>query len=411
MTSDFWKVRYAESLYILSSRIFIAIVTLYLLRSDSIWLSSYFLFFYFMSKSLFGIFFAHKFEKSEKKRFLIQLIFLFIGISLATIMFNSMKISSLIFMFIVIGIGFVEAFFVPVVNAFIPAIVENNAIVEVFRKTFLIQSVNNLFGIAIGMVGYQSIGFENMIWSIVMLSLISLIILISLDCKGAPFFSEQSFPNNSLKDSIAIFMNYRFEPWWAFCSMIINMFLVSFSSLIIPYFIVKIAEGKPISMGLIEGCAAGGAIFSSCYFQKKVESIIGKAQCVIFSFFMIGFCFFLLSFTHEIFIWSLLAFVMGMAIVMNNVSVESSRSIAIPEKNRVKIQTIHNALIGIGNPLGLLFIPFIMTNYGYIFTLIISSSIVIVVAIFVRFIPLFYELLTSTQDDIANLYEKKYGDL
>ncbi|MBD2783823.1 MFS transporter [Xenorhabdus sp. DI] len=411
MTRDFWKIRYAESIYILSSRIFISIITLYLLRSGNVWLSSYFLFFYFMSRSVFGLFFAHKFEKSEKKQLLIQLILFFMGISLTAIIIKSLTITPLIFIFISIGIGFVEAFFIPVVNAFIPSIVDNDFIVEAFRKTFLIQASNNLFGIAIGMLGYQSIGFENMMWVIVVLSLISFIILLSLDCKGQSISFEKSPADYNIKKSIAIFMRYRFEPWWALSSMIINMFLASFSSLIIPYFIVKIAGGNPISVGLIEGCAAGGAIFSSCYLQQKVETIIGKARCVIFSLFIIGLCFFLLAFSHYIFIWSILAFFMGMAIVMNNISVESNRSIAIPEKNRVKIQTIHNALIGFANPLGLLLTPFIITHYGYRVSLIISSLIVMMIAISVRFIPLFYELLTRKQEDIINLYEKKYGDL
>ncbi len=75
MTSDFWKICYAESIYILSSRILIAIITLYFLSSDSVWLSSYFLFFYFTSKSVFGIFLAHKFEKLEKNEYLLNLFY------------------------------------------------------------------------------------------------------------------------------------------------------------------------------------------------------------------------------------------------------------------------------------------------------------------------------------------------
>ncbi|MDC9594071.1 MFS transporter [Xenorhabdus sp. IM139775] len=411
MTRDFWKIRYSESIYILSSRIFISIMTLYLLRSGNVWLSSYFLFFYFISKSVFGLFFAHKFEKSEKKQLLIKLILFFMGISLTAIIIKYLTIHPLIFIFVSIGMGFVESFFIPVVNAFIPAIVDNNFIVEAFRKTFLIQASNNLFGIAIGMGGYQSIGFENMMWVIVVLSSISFIILLSLNCTDKPVFLENPPSEYNIKKSISLFIRYRFEPWWAFSSMLINMFLASFSSLIIPYFIVKIAGGTPISVGLIEGCAAGGAIFSSCYLQKKIEKIIGKDRCVVFSFFIIGLCFFLLAFSHYIFIWNILAFFMGMAIVMNNISVESSRSIAIPEKNRVKIQTIHNALIGFANPLGLLLTPFIITHYGYRVSLIISALTILIIAIFVRFIPLFYELLTSRQEDITNLYEKKYGDL
>ncbi|PHM45032.1 MFS transporter [Xenorhabdus mauleonii] len=411
MTSDFWKIRYGESIYILSSRIFISVMTLYLLHDDNVWLSSCFLAIYFLSKSVFGFFLAHKFEQLGKKRLLTQLIFLFICMLLTTMLLKSLSVSLLALIPIAIGVGFVEAFFSPVVNAFIPTIVDKNFITEAFRKTFLIQASNNLFGIAIGMGAYQWVGFENMIWAIILLSLASLVILHSISCKGIPVSSSPPPSSNNMKNSIAIFMGYRFEPWWAFSSMVVNMFLVSFSSFIIPYFIIKVVGGEPVTIGLIEGCAAGGAIFSSCYLQKKIEPIIGKSRSVILSFFAIGICFLLFSFTNHIGIWSILAFIIGIAIVMNNVSIESSRSIAIPERNRVKVQTIHNAFIGIGNPLGLLLTPFMIANYGYVSALIVSASVIIVISIFIRFIPLFYELLAHEQDDIADLYEREYGGL
>ncbi|WP_155399173.1 hypothetical protein [Xenorhabdus bovienii] len=94
---------------------------------------------------------------------------------------------------------------------------DNVLIDEAFRKIFLIQALNNLFGIAIGMAGYGSIGFTNMIWVIIVSALISLIILISLNNKGRSFSSsEEKISGNNIKNSIAIFISYRFEPWWAF---------------------------------------------------------------------------------------------------------------------------------------------------------------------------------------------------
>ncbi|WP_323866126.1 MFS transporter [Xenorhabdus cabanillasii] len=409
--SDFLKVRYSESIYILSSRILISIVTLYFLNNNSVWLSSYFLFSYFMSRSAFGIFLAHALEKKEKKKTLIVLMLLFISMSLFAIVINSIDINNFSFILIAMGVGFIDSFFISIVNAFIPSIVDNKMIEMSFRQTFLIQASNNLFGIALGMAGYESMGITNMMWGITGASFIVILILSSLKNKGKHTYSGKADTHNNINKTIKVFIGYRFEPYWALASLLINMSLAPFSSLIIPYFVVKVAGDKPIMIGVIEGCAAAGAIFSSYYFQKKAELLIGKARSVILSFGILGLCFLLLSVVCHIFIWCFLAFLMGMVIIINNVCIESSRAIAIPEKNRVKVQVMHNACIVIGNPLGLLITPFLITNYGYTAALMVYALIVILVAIFIRFIPLFNELLSKNQEDIINLYEIKYGDL
>ncbi|CDG20876.1 Major facilitator superfamily (Mfs_1) transporter [Xenorhabdus poinarii G6] len=411
MTSDFLKVRYSEALYTLSSRILISIVTLYFLSHDNIGLSSYFLFSYFVSRSSFGIFLAHKFEKKEKKKTLMGLIALFISISLSAILISSINITVFSYILIAIGVGFTDSFFISVVNAFIPSIVDHKMMAASFRLTFLIQASNNLFGIALGIAGYQFIGIINMMWVITGASFIVVIILFSLKNKGCYIYSGKDPVSDNIKKTIKIFMRYRFEPYWALASLLINMSLTPFSSLIIPYFVVNVDGGKPIIIGAIEGCAAAGAIFSSCYFQKKAELMIGKARSVILSFSILGGCFLLLSFVHHVVIWCILAFLMGTVIIMNNVCIEASRAIAIPEKNRVKVQSMHNACIVIGNPLGLLITPFLITHYGYPIALMDYSLIVILVAIFIRFIPLFNELLAKNPEDVVNLYEIKYGDL
>ncbi|PHM72395.1 MFS transporter [Xenorhabdus sp. KJ12.1] len=411
MVSDFLKVRYSESLYILSSRILISIVTLYFLSYSGVWLSSYFLFSYFMSKSVFGVFLAHRFEKKEKKKTLMGLMVLFISASLLAVLINLTNINSATFILIAIIIGFVDSLFIPVVNAFIPSIIDIKMIETSFRQTFLIQASNNLFGIAIGMVGYEFIGITNMMWIITGVSFIVIFILSLLKNKGSYVYFGEDNHHNNIKKTIKLFIGYRFEPYWALASLLINMSLAPFSSLIIPYFVINVSGEKPVMIGVIEGCAAAGAIFSSYFFQKKTELLIGKARSVILSFGTLGGVFLLLSVVNHVFCWCVLAFLMGVFIIMNNVCIESSRAIAIPEKHRVKVQTMHNTCIVIGNPLGLLITPFLITNYGYTIALVAYSIISVLVAIFIRFIPLFHELLANNPEDVVNLYEIKYGDL
>lgn len=214
--------------------------------------------------------------------------------------------------------------------------------------------------------------------------------------------------NQSIVKTLALFCHYRFKPWWALSSTMINFFLVSFSSFIIPYVMVQVFLVNPIMIGLIEGCAAAGALVASFKVQRIVESLIGKTGIVVLSFVVVGSEFILFSLTDNIISWSLLTFILGMAVVLNNVSVEACRSIAIPEEHRVKIQSIHNGVIGLGNPFGLLLIPYIITHYSYSMALILSGLMVLIIFVYIRFIPLFYDLLGS---DATDLYKRKYGDL
>lgn len=410
MKTDFWKLRSSEALYILSSRVFVAVMTLHLLSDDSIWLSSAFLFTYFMTKSLAGILLSHRLEAFPKKHLLMILTGFFIFIVLASgLSAPSLGFSSQLVLPVAAGIGFVDSFYASVVNAFIPDVVEKKELDDAFRKTFLMQASVDLFGIALGMTGYTLLGLTTILWIILAGACIVLIIQKRIIHKGHASVIISSDSKSSIVKSLSLFLHYRFEPWWALSSLIINLFLVPFSSFVIPYVIVKVSSESPMFIGMIEGCAASGAIASSFYIQKKAEQSIGKSGVVIVSFFILSLAFLMLSLSTNVLVWSVLAFLMGMAIVMNNVSVEASRSVAIPEEHRVKIQTIHNCIIGLGNPFGLLIVPYIVSKYSYSTALLLSCVSVFLVAVFVKFIPQFNVLLAN-DSDVSNLYKHTYGD-
>lgn len=410
MKTDFWKLRSSEALYILSSRVFVAVITLHLLGDDSIWLSSAFLFTYFMSKSLAGILLSHRLEAFPKKLVLMILSGLFILIVLTSIIsVPLLGFSCKLVLPIAAAIGFVDSFYVSVVNAFIPSVVEKKDIDDAFRKTFLMQASVDLFGITLGMTGYTLLGVIPIFWIALAGTCIVLVIQKRINHNGDTSGISSPHSKSSIMKSLSLFIHYRFEPWWALSSLIINLFLVPFSSFIIPYVIVKVSAESPIFIGLIEGCAASGAIASSFYIQKKAEQSIGKSGAVIASFFTLSLAFLVLSLSTNILVWSVFTFLMGMAIVMNNVSVEASRSVAIPEEHRVKIQTIHNCIIGMGNPFGLLIVPYVVSKYSYSTALLFSCISVFLVAVFVRFIPLFNVLLAN-DGDVSNLYKHTYGD-
>lgn len=274
----------------------------------------------------------------------------------------------------------------------------------------MLQAFVDLFGIALGMTGYSLFGMMAIFQGILAAACSVLVIQKLITHHG--YYSGSSSPHSksSIIKSLSVFFHYRFEPWWALSSLIINFFLVPFSSFMIPYVIVKISAENPIFIGVIEGCAASGAMASSLYIQKQFDQSIGKAGTVIVSFFTLSLAFLMLSLSTDIISWAVLAFLMGAAIVMNNVSVEERRSLAIPEKHRVKIQTIHNCIISLGTPAGLLIVPYIVSKQGYSTALVFSCVSILIVAVFVRFIPLFNALLANNSN-VSDLYQQTYGDL
>ncbi|WP_036771597.1 MFS transporter [Photorhabdus australis] len=411
LNDDFWKIRSSEALYILSSRIIVALVTLSLIKNNQIILSSYFLFFYFFSRTISGLALSHLFDRLDKKKILVVLNIIFLSLTLYYL-YNIIHGGTIYFFFVIsIILGLIDALYSPVVNAYIPFIVSKHELDEAYRQTFLLQASLNVFGIGLGMAGYEVIGIINMIWALCGLIVLSVCILYGINNPGAGVLQKQEDNPSSALNSLRLFFRYRFEPYWALSSLLVNMILVPFSSLVIPYFVESVKHSSAIMIGIIEASAAVGAICASVFFQSYFEKIYGKARTVICSFFMIGLCLISLSLFISYIIWCLLAFLIGVSIVMNNVSIESSRSIAIPERHRVKIQTIHTAVIGLGNPFGFILFSMIIEKWNYSVLLIIGGSLVCIIALLLKYIPMFDDLLSKDKEEIDSIYDKNYGDL
>ncbi|WP_387492584.1 MFS transporter [Photorhabdus sp. RM96S] len=411
LNDDFWKIRSSEALYILSSRIIVALVTLSLIKSNQLILSSYFLFVYFLSRTISGLALSHLFDQLDKKKILVVLNLIFIFLTIYYL-YNISYGGEIYFFFIIsIILGLIDALYSPVVNAYIPFIVSKHELDEAYRKTFLLQASLNVFGIGLGMAGYEVIGIINMTWTLCGLIFLSVCILYGVKNRGTGILQKKEDNPSSALNSMRLFFRYRFEPYWALSSLLVNMILVPFSSLVIPYFVESVKHSSAIVIGIIEASAAIGAICSSVFFQSYFEKIYGKARTVICSFFMIGLCLVGLSLFISHIIWCLLAFLIGVSVVLNNVSIESSRSIAIPERHRVKIQTVHTAFIGLGNPFGFILFSMIIEKWNYSVVLLIGGFLICVVSLLLKYIPMFDDLLSKDKEEIDSIYDKNYGDL
>lgn len=116
-------------------------MTLHLLGNASLWLSSGFLFSYYMARSLGGLTLAHRLEPLAKKFLLISLSGLFAVVLVITVVYTiNYQFTIFSATLLALILGCIDSVYTAVVNAFIPKLVTKQSIDDAFRKTFLLQA-------------------------------------------------------------------------------------------------------------------------------------------------------------------------------------------------------------------------------------------------------------------------------
>lgn len=405
---EFWKLRSAEALYLLASRVFIAVISLIMIAQSEYYNSALFLFTFFFLRSALGFFISGKLESFNKKKILISLASIFLFICL--VMYMALHVNTVnlpLIIVIAFGLAGVDSLFIAMIDAYIPLVVSRDKLEAAYRKTFLIQSIIDVFGIAIGMAGLEAFGINNLILSLLPTSLLCIVVLFSLYTINHIDRTER-YSRLKLAESIKLFFHYRFEPGWALLSLMVNMILLPFSMMVIPFYVNQVIRQSAIYIGVIEAAASLGVIFSSLMIHKVVSRVIGQRRTVSIAFMLIGLCLSVLCYTDNMLAWILSAFLIGVAIVLNNVTIESRRSRMIPEQHRVKIQTIHHASINLANPVGFLIIGLFLSYNQYSYFILGGGIVIFLLSFAVYLVPDFSIIIS---DDHTSLnYNDLYGE-
>ncbi|EKF9936218.1 MFS transporter [Vibrio cholerae] len=405
-TSDFWKLRLAEALYLISSRVVISVVVLMLILTEEYYISSLFLFLFFLFKSLSGIFLAGKLDKYSKKKSLIAFSSMFLICSiLLSLLFGYDLLNIFTLSLISLLLALVDSSYSSITDAYIPLVVKKEKLEEAYRKTSMIQSFIDLFGITIGMVGVELIGFQNVLLVVVVVSFLTITVLVGLTNIDHMDNVDQ-YESFSIRESFRLFFHYKFEPRWALLSLLINMILLPFSMMIIPYYVSNILNESPIYIGIIEASASFGVLIASLYLHRVITSVLGNSRTISLAFALIGISLIAMAYTISIYYWILLAFSIGAAIVLNNVTIESKRAAFIPQEHRVKIQTIHSSFINLANPIGFLIMGNVLSNQNYNLFLLVGGALIFIQSFIVYTLPNFKEIAegTSTKSSYKDIY-------
>lgn len=72
-------------------------------------------------------------------------------------------------------------------------------------------------------------------------------------------------------ESVHVFMKYKLEVFLGIISLISNLLLVAFSSVIIPYHIGTVLRMEPVYVGVVELSLSIGALLSVSFFKKLCQ--------------------------------------------------------------------------------------------------------------------------------------------
>lgn len=405
---EFWKLRASEALYLVSSRVTISVIVLLLITRDQFYTTSIFLFFFFLFRSLSGMLLAGKVETFQKRSSLLVLSLVFSFSSFLLHYLNSQNLINIYTLSVIaLVLAVIDSLYSSIIDSYIPLVVEKEQLDDAYRNTSMIQSFIDLFGITLGMIGVELIGIQNVLLTVIALSIVTTLIIWCL--KNLKFVDNvKSYELFSVKKSILLFFHYKFEPRWALLSLVTNMVLLPFSMMVIPYYVSSILNESPVYIGIIEASASVGVLLGSIYVHKRVTLLIGNSKTVSVAFAMIGISLILMALLSSIMYWVILASSIGVALVLSNVTIESKRAELIPQEHRVKIQTIHNSFINLANPIGFLIIGTALTNYSYSLFMVIGGVVIFTQAFIVFTIPNFKYIIEGKKGTIS--YIDLYGE-
>ena len=408
-SSIFWLLRVGEAVYLLCSRVTLAVVTWLFLQHHMAPLASSALAVFFAARLLAGGLLSWVTD-AVSRRTLLRGLGGVAAFSIGILVWAD-PVTALLPAFLSLSLlGAVDSLFTPVVNACIPEVVHPDALESAYRYAFFLQALVNTAGMAIGLAGFQLFHQQ---W--IFLTALVLLAVVTITLGGLPKLAPAP---TGMKSSVSIrgllrpfrtFLGFRLEVVWALISLLTNVFTVTLSSLVIPYHIGRHLHKPPLYVGLIEASAALGAIVAALWLQKRLSKHLARPALVTGSFLVLSGCFLFYALFPAFIAWLLISFVVGLAIVTNNTTVEAARSIAIPKGIRGQIQTLHYLLIQAGVPVGLFACGRVLEHQDARLWLWLSSGVVLLLAL-----SLFYNrdlqlLLRTPKQQLDGLYSRLYA--
>lgn len=402
---QFLKLKSTEVYFTVVIKILLALA-IWLTLESAPWLTIWLPVAFFSSRIFLGGFFPNVSDNIDKYTFILILQLIMFPALVAYLYFiNTESYGYLILVIFLLGV--IDAYYAPTVNALIPDMVREEQLHSAYRISFFLMAVSNAAGLTIGFAGYEVFNLNYLI--LVLLAACVPMFALNFGLKKVCFDFE---PSKLFVNPLKNFREYRavkFEFEWSICSLIINSVVVAFSTFIIPLAVKEVMDASSIYVGLMEAAVSLGIIIGSIYVHKELSRFLSDRVLVIASLSVLSFCFLLYSFALNKFAWMITSIIFGVALVVNNTTVESKRSIAISEKNRGMFQTIHSLLIQAGVPVGLLISKVISDRLSIEVSLVAGFLTLFVVVVYLACSKHTTDFLRTPLDKIGGYYDRQYG--
>ena len=394
------KIKVAETYYLTLTRILLAVGVWFSLKTDGL---SPILFsvVFFSSRMIFGGLFPRLPDAIKKETLLFLCQILGLTSLILFYLFKDIEAYSLIVIPFIL-LGFIDAYYASTVNALIPDLVAKAKIPRAYRISFFVGSVANTVGLALGFLGYEY--FNNMEMLAIYLPLGIILTFVSVRKRSHSYNVDFPVLLSSPIKNFSAYSRIRFEVEWSIGSLIINSVFVAFTTYLIPFAVESIFKKSPVFIGFMEGSISIGVILGALTIHSYLSARINDRILVLGSLTLISVCFFTYASALDMYAWLVISVIIGVAIVLNNTTIESKRSIAIEKEHRGMFQTIHSLIIQAGIPIGLLIAYFASMTLDVKTTLIAGGTVLLLVVLYLASRKSVTRFLNVSSTEIEGYY-------
>jgi len=410
LPSNFFLIRVGELLISMSSRMVIGGLSWYCMSVlSNAALASMLYGGYFIAKLIFGLIFSPLGDAYNKKFLLMISACVACLASLIMIMGIHINTSTVWFAIGVVMIALSDSYLAGMVNAILPDILPKELLEKAYQHTFLLQSMASILGIASGVTAIETFGLSFIITLSLILTLISVMCFTAI--KYLAVNDKSKLTGHYTKDileGIKLSLRYKTELYWNIISALSNFSVVPLVAIIIPYFVLNIASKKSIFIATLELSLTLGVFIAATYFQPQLSKKLPKIMLVQTAFVGISVSIAALALSESLFVWHLGLLILGTSIVINNISVESMRAIAIPKQYRARLQIVHQTFIQSSVPLGFYLLSLADGSINITLILSVFSAMFFLFVFLIPLIPKMKLLLCLHNDKLEGAYERLF---
>lgn len=412
MWKIFWLLRALETLSVISSRAFSSTLTWhYIKNQDDSATASYVLSLYFFTKILSGLLLSPLGDRNKKSHILSSCVLM--SIMAPLILFITLQQGSHYFTVAALAgiflLGVSDSLISPTIAAIIPQIIASALITNAMHRKFTIDSIGGILAIAAGIISLDNLGLAN---TLILISAAGFLngVLISNALNAIP--DTPSHKNHYLKhltEGLLLSYQFRFEFRWNTIAALANFAVTPLISIIIPYIAQYYWHSEAWKIIQLEAVLSLGILISATLVYPKLNKHnIKKETIVRTSWLALPTLFLSLCFTQNFIIWNAIIFSLGIAIICNNIAIESTRTLAIPAACMARIQTIHHVFILALIPLGFAITGFALQKWGLEHAMLLLSATIAMAWLLLRTAPKMTELLSLDNESLVGAYERLF---